>query len=416
MSKSQDNLPSFSIGKRNARNPDHLVIRCVFVGDEEKENRLEAIHGGSETTWSKRDVVNPDIVVVPSRRGFEAYFSQSPPTDRDWYYSHRRTPRSRPQALESFEGQLFKINSEGSRSKFNEMLGRVMGDVPAWTIDQMHSGQYFLKFDVGGPQFYHSSEGVGDGIISLFVIVSATYDSEPQSVVVIDEPELSLHPHYQRRLRSLLSELSADRQIVYATHSPYFLNWRDIERGAEVARAYKDKEGRVQLAQVPRDALDGMLKLGSDNTPHTLGLDASEVFFLDDNIIITEGQEDVVYFDKISAKIGKILEGEFYGWGAGGATNIGTICALLEGLHFSRVVGIFDADMSAAKEKSAERFPSYHFVLLPADDIRNKPARSATVAKKGLWSTTGGLDETKRSDVEAMYDDINSYLLATKET
>lgn len=78
MSKSQDNLPSFSIGKRNARNPDHLVIRCVFVGDEEKENRLEAIHGGSETTWSKRDVVNPDIVVVPSRRGFEAYFSQSP--------------------------------------------------------------------------------------------------------------------------------------------------------------------------------------------------------------------------------------------------------------------------------------------------------------------------------------------------
>lgn len=410
LSKDQHVLPSFSIGKRNALNPNHLNIHATFVGDENRENWLELLYGGSETKWLKRDVERPDIVVVPSRRGFEPYFGRSGPTDRAWYYNQRQPQRSRPQALQEFEGRLFKINSEGDREKFDAMLDRVMGKTPRWTIDQTESGQYFLKFRLGQPQYYHSSEGIGDGIVSLFVMVSALYDSQPQSVIVIDEPELSLHPHYQRRLRSLLSELSADRQIIYSTHSPYFLSWRDIENGAEVTRAYKNAEYNIKLAQAPRAALEGMLKLESDNTPHTLGINASEVFFLDDEIIITEGQEDVVYFEKISQSIGKRLKGEFYGWGAGGAGNIGTICALLEGLHFKRVVGIFDADVPVVREKCVAQFPNYHFPVLPADDIRDKPERKASVAKKGLWSSKEGLDKSKRADVEAMYEGINTYL------
>jgi predicted ATPase len=246
LARSKGNLPSFSVGKRNAHNPNHLNISCSFVGDELRQNWLELIYGGSETHWLHRDIDIVDISVVPSRRGFEPYFGRSGPTERQWYYSQRAASRFRPQALQDFEGRLFKIHSADDRGRFNHMLGNVMGKVPQWTIDQTDTGQYFLKFHLKAPQFYHSSEGVGDGIVSLFVIVSALYDSQPQSVIVIDEPELSLHPHYQRRLRSVLSELSADRQIVCATHSPYFVNWRDIENGAEVTRAYKSTEYNIR--------------------------------------------------------------------------------------------------------------------------------------------------------------------------
>ena len=131
-----------------------------------------------------------------------------------------------------------------------------MGEPPKWTIDRIDTGQHFIKFHLGQPQFYHSSEGVGDGIISLFVIATALYELErppAQSMVVIDEPELSLHPYYQRRLRTVLSELSLDHQIVCATHSPYFVNWRDIENGAEITRAYKNAEYNVRLARAPRE-------------------------------------------------------------------------------------------------------------------------------------------------------------------
>jgi predicted ATP-dependent endonuclease of OLD family len=266
------------------------------------------------------------------------------------------------------------------------------------------------------PQFYHSSEGVGDGIVSLFVIVSALYDSQPQSVIVIDEPELSLHPHYQRRLRSVLSELSADRQIVCATHSPYFVNWRDIENGAEVTRAYKSTEYNIRLVRASREALEGMLSLESDNNPHALGLNASEVFFLEDQIIITKGQEDVVFFEKVSTEIGKNLDGEFYGWGAGGASKIRNVCLLLKELHYAKVVGIFDADQPDAKAKCEAEFPDYHFVLLPAEDIRDKDAVKEKPAKSGLWKSGEGLDPAKRQETVAMYKDINAYLTGEEAT
>ena len=96
------------------------------------------------------------------------------------------------------------------------------------------------------------------------------------------------------------------------------MNWRDIENGAEITRAYKNAEYNIRLARAPREALKGMLTLESDNNPHALGLNASEVFFLDDHIIITEGQEDVVYFEKISTAIDMQMSGEFYGWGGRG--------------------------------------------------------------------------------------------------
>ena len=367
LSKSESTTPSFSIGKRNAHNPNKIHINCTFDGDEQKQNWLELLYGGSETHWLHRDVKVVDIRVVPSRRGFQPYFNRTNPTEPAWYYSQRQSPQYRPQALDQFEGRLFKINSAADRDKFDQMLGRVMGSAPEWTIDQMDTGQHFIKFHLGSPQFYHCSEGVGDGIVSLFVIASALYDSEPKSVVVIDEPELSLHPYYHRRLRTVLSELSADRQIVYATHSPYFVNWRDIDNGAEITRAYKNAEYNIRLARAPREALEGMLKTVSDNNPHTLGLNASEVFFLEDHIIVTEGQEDVVIFEKISREINKQMAGEFYGWGAGGASHIGTVCRLLEALDYTKVVGIFDADQSVARAQCEDEFPNYRFVLQPAD-------------------------------------------------
>ena len=35
------------------------------------------------------------------------------------------------------------------------------------------------------------------------------------------------------------------------------------------------------------------------HNPHLWGMDAKEIFFLEDNIIIVEGQEDVISFNKL---------------------------------------------------------------------------------------------------------------------
>src|SRR6185295_12869952 len=98
---------------------------------------------------------------------------------------------------------------EKNREAFDAVLGKVLDPVPDWSIDQMDSGQYFLKIRTGGA--VHSSEGLGEGLISLLYIVDALYDSRESDLIAIDEPELSLHPALKRRVSSLLLEYSATR-------------------------------------------------------------------------------------------------------------------------------------------------------------------------------------------------------------
>jgi hypothetical protein len=74
------------------------------------------------------------------------------------------------------------------------------------------------------------------------------------------------------------------------------------------------------------------------------------------------------------------------------------------------VVGIFDADQPDAKAKCEAEFPDYHFVLLPAEDIRDKDPVKAKPAKRGLWKSREGLDPAKRQETIAMYDNIKAYL------
>ena len=58
--------------------------------------------------------------------------------------------------------------------------------------------------------------------------------------VVIDEPELSVHPALQKRLMALFLEYSKTHQIIVCTHSPYFVNWEAIVNGANLIRVVKE--------------------------------------------------------------------------------------------------------------------------------------------------------------------------------
>ena len=109
--------------------------------------------------------------------------------------------------------------------------------------------------------------------------------------MVIDEPELSVHPALQKRLMALFLEYSKTHQIILCTHSPYFINWAAIVNGANLTRVVQ--EGSVSkcysISDECRHSFGGILH--DLNNPHTLGIEANEAFFLEDSIILVEGQE-----------------------------------------------------------------------------------------------------------------------------
>jgi hypothetical protein len=51
------------------------------------------------------------------------------------------------------------------------------------------------------------------------------------------------------------------------------------------------------------------------NNPHVFGIDACEVFILDDQVVLVEGQEDVVVYRRIAEQLKREMPREFFGWG-----------------------------------------------------------------------------------------------------
>ena len=308
--------------------------------------------------------------------------------------------------MDTFGYRLFR--AQKNRDQFNKVLANVLNPVPTWSIDQQEGGNYFMKIVAGDDS--HSSEGLGEGLVSLFFIVDALYDSNPGDTIVIDEPELSLHPAFQRRLTDLINTYAADRQIILATHSPYFVSLRALENGATICRAHL-KNGQSQLSQLAAATAKAAAGLLADvNNPHVLGLNAQEVFFLEDAVILVEGQEDVIFYERVQDDLKLPLVGTFFGWGVGGADKMKHIARILSDLGFEKVVGILDANKANLITELNKDFPNYLFLAIPADDVRTKNAAPAKLAVGGLLDDK---NEHVRPEHEAatrhVFEEINGF-------
>lgn len=84
------------------------------------------------------------------------------------------------------------FNMYHHKENFDPMLKKILGYNLDWTIEQNDNGTYYLKLILGGCE--HSSEGMGDGIWSVFTICDALYDSNPGDIIAIDEPRTFASP------------------------------------------------------------------------------------------------------------------------------------------------------------------------------------------------------------------------------
>lgn len=385
---------SFTQGTRNEAVQSVSIEYTV----NDKVESIQSIAKGSSETHKVDIDSDMKVFVLPSRRAFNPYFGKSS-WNRDAFLTNSQLPPQRSSTLSGFEYRLFHVLS--APDAFNLLLKQILGFTPNWTIDQSDQGQYFLKFFSGTQS--HSSDGMGEGIISAFAIADALYDSQTDEMVVIDEPELSLHPALQKRLARVLTTYAADRQIVISTHSPYFVNLEALTAGAALVRVITGTKGTTihQLSNNGKDAVNRLVTYNLSN-PHVLGLDAKELFFQEDNILLTEGQEDVMLYPKVFEQLGIEMPAEIFGWGAGGAGNIKHLCQVLSDLGFMRVAALFDNDKAADHADGKARFPDYAFELIPAKDVRTKPAKGDKAAEEGLLDDSYQLREELRAATQAV--------------
>lgn len=393
---------SFTAGTRNA-DIESVEIKYII---NDKEEVVKSITKGSSETASTGVDTGFHVFVLPSRRAFNPYFARAE-WSREQYQRNTGLPAQRSSVLTGFEYRLF--NTIKNPEPFNSLLREALGFEPTWTIDKSDQGQYFLKFFNG--EHSHSSDGMGEGIISIFAIVDSLYDSKPNNVVVIDEPELSLHPSLQKRVSALLNRFAKDRQIVVATHSPYFVDLLALSNGGQLARVTTTDSG-TRIHQLTTSSKESIGKLSDGNlyNPHVFGLNARELFFQEDCIILTEGQEDVILYPCVAKQLAVPITGNFFGWGAGGAGNIAHLCLIFKDLGFKKVAGLLDGDKTFEAEKLRREFTEYYFACIPTKDIRTKPARKAIDEVTGLLDSKMTLKPEFSEAMKTIFSDLSTHM------
>lgn len=298
---------------------------------------------------------------------------------------------------------------EADSTKYQEFISLVQKVIPEFTKFAVgFEDNEYIEY-VSGSGIRHKTELLGDGVITVVRILLQLYINT-KNPLIIDEPELSLHPTAQKRLLKVIADYSKTRQIILSTHSPYFIDWQYLRNGAVLNRVVKKGDANSLIFTISDfSKYEPLIRAANWQQPYLLDEVAKEIFFSNDNILFLEGQEDVGLLRKenISEKI------NIFGYGVRGKDNFEFAMELAKDLGFSKVCCILDGGSSetAIKEKLSSKSLSYGYKIIQwgKEDIRDKEL-SQTKEKKGYFDKHG----TKKSlpeldDFDRKLDEVNSY-------
>ena len=141
----------------------------------------------------------------------------------------------------------------------------------------------------GGSDSYRLDREECHGIKELLVLLTHLYNDE-HSHIVIDEPELNLHPQYQaffmKEVRKLAGDPSIDRKkkvFFLITHSPFILDFRSEDDLKSVISFSLDYSSPKQIADLNLDTSPTLFSLAGRMNEHHKQL------FFSDNPIFVEG-------------------------------------------------------------------------------------------------------------------------------
>ncbi len=114
------------------------------------------------------------------------------------------------------------LNSSDLR-QLEVWLSRLMGDVSI-QLDFQEDRDLFIKAEVTVGGISHPIELLGTGYIQLIQIFCYVLLFRPK-ILLIDEPDIHLHPNIQERLTTSLADIAQERDlsVILTTHSPFIL-------------------------------------------------------------------------------------------------------------------------------------------------------------------------------------------------
>jgi len=148
-----------------------------------------------------------------------------------------------------------------------ERIGEILGAIVPKTLKVAtikHGKKLTLEFlqDIGSDRTLKlEAFNMSDGTLRAVGLLAAVFQVPTPSLIVVEEPEATMHPGALPALLDLLRDASKRMQVVITTHSPELLDAKWItDRHLRVAHWDAGATRITGLAEVPRNALRQHLK------------------------------------------------------------------------------------------------------------------------------------------------------------
>jgi len=161
-----------------------------------------------------------------------------------------------------------------------------------WVSDDRRPEEVELESRSTGLQWFLS-------FYLVFLVESESTGEHEGSILLLDEPGLSLHPLAQKNLSEFFDGLSKSNQILYTTHSPFLVDADRLDRARKV---YVAEDGSSKATADLRLGSDTGAQAGAAYAVHSaLNLNVAESLLLGCMPVIVEGPSDQHYLTAIKA-------------------------------------------------------------------------------------------------------------------
>jgi len=255
------NIPDFYLGIDNERFVEDEGLH-IFYFDEERNKQIEK---GFATTFSQlMDDLNwkflKDVDETEILAKWQDYYSEVIKDEYGEEIKKILEDRFDRKDLAEIKLELLNLEEPYSNAFFAIKNKDKLSQIP---VSFLGSGVEFL--------------------FSFLFLSQIANQSKGTIIYCIDEPELSLHPQWQKMLFEILKEEAKTKQIFIATHSPYFI---DSSILGNVKRFYV-KDDKINFSQLKEEQIQ------DKKIQKLFSLENREILF-SRGVILVEGIDDRV--------------------------------------------------------------------------------------------------------------------------
>jgi predicted ATPase len=123
---------------------------------------------------------------------------------------------------------LYKLSKKNSRNF--KMIERVISSIAPFfdgfylEPDEINEQQIFLRWREKDSEQLFTAHNFSDGTLRMICLATLLLQPTPPDTIIIDEPELGLHPFAISKLAGLIKSAATTAQVIISTQSVEFIN------------------------------------------------------------------------------------------------------------------------------------------------------------------------------------------------